>query len=165
MDDYRAFWADLVEVDGKLDLRKVAAELHDYHYLIKELPGLYDNLTGGAISKPNTRTDVVLEYANARAHKLAAEFAAEVREHERDELAAVQAQHAEDFRGATILLSAFLQAAGGTITVPGRVLRETGETGGPATVYRVEDAAADTVTYTTTPPLVARAEQPQNPPQ
>jgi hypothetical protein len=95
---------------------------------------------------------VVLEYANARAHKLAAEFAAEVREHERDELAAVQAQHAEDFRGATILLSAFLQAAGGTITVPGRVLRETGETGGPATVYRVEDAAADTVTYTLTRP-------------
>jgi hypothetical protein len=145
MDDYRAFWADLVEVDGQLDLRKVAAELHDYLYLIKELPGLYDNLTGGAISKPNTRTDVVLEYANARANRLAADAVAEARE----EWAQEREQWIRDFNGASILLFGFLDSAGGSLTLPESRLHEVDV---QRTVYRIDNPAEGTVTYTLTRP-------------
>lgn len=56
-DDYRrtyeSFWRPLVETDGKLDLDKVARELHDYSHLISEVPKVYVHVTGGAMSYPN----------------------------------------------------------------------------------------------------------------
>lgn len=54
MKTYRDFWADLVETDGKLDLDKVARELSDYSFLMHEVPKVYDHVSGGMISKPNT---------------------------------------------------------------------------------------------------------------
>jgi len=51
---YREFWKPLVETDGKLDQDKVMRELHDYHFLIDQVPKVYGHVSGNKISKPNT---------------------------------------------------------------------------------------------------------------
>ncbi|MFG1857558.1 hypothetical protein ACGFJT_37390 [Actinomadura geliboluensis] len=49
------FWKQIVErPDGTLDLDQVKRELHDYHQLLQKIPKVYDEITGGRISKPNT---------------------------------------------------------------------------------------------------------------
>lgn len=53
-ESYDHFWKDLVEVDGKMDEELVKAELHDYHFVIDQVPKVYDAVSGGRISKPNT---------------------------------------------------------------------------------------------------------------
>ena len=59
---YRDFWAPLVEHNGVVDMELVKAELHDYHMLLSNVPIVYDHITGGRISKPNTSaTDVIAE--------------------------------------------------------------------------------------------------------
>lgn len=54
------FWAPIVAPDGVLNLEQVKAELHDYYTLICEVPKVYDHITGGRISKPNTLASVVI---------------------------------------------------------------------------------------------------------
>lgn len=51
---YQEYWKALVETDGKLDLDKVMRELHDYHFMIEQVPKVYGHVSGGMISKPNT---------------------------------------------------------------------------------------------------------------
>ncbi len=51
---YDEFWKDLVETDGVLDLEKVKAELADFHDVMHEVSQAYCEITGGALSKPNT---------------------------------------------------------------------------------------------------------------
>ncbi|HWB34889.1 MAG TPA: hypothetical protein VHA75_02585 [Rugosimonospora sp.] len=72
MTTYRETWADLVETDGKLDLDKVARELHDYHFLLCEVPLAYDAVTGGRISKPNTRATAVEQCATDYSNRIQA---------------------------------------------------------------------------------------------
>jgi hypothetical protein len=55
---YRKFWKALVETDGKLDLDKVMRELHDYSFLLDQVPKVYDHVSG--ISKPNTHAFEVI---------------------------------------------------------------------------------------------------------
>ena len=52
--DYEEFWKDLVEVDGKIDKDKVMRELSDYRFMLEQVPKVYDHVSGGRISKPNT---------------------------------------------------------------------------------------------------------------
>ena len=60
--DFNEFWKDLVcKPDGTLDPEKVKRELFDFHVVMGEVQKVYDNLTGGKISKPNTRAEVVIE--------------------------------------------------------------------------------------------------------
>lgn len=57
---YEKFWKGLVETDGKLDLDKVMRELHDYSFMMDEVPKVYDHVSGGVISKPNTHAFEVI---------------------------------------------------------------------------------------------------------
>lgn len=71
-DDYMAtfneFWRDLVtDESGQLDLDKVARELADYKMVLGEVPKVYDELTGGRLSKPHTAAHHVIAEANDRA--------------------------------------------------------------------------------------------------
>jgi hypothetical protein len=61
---YNEFWKDLVETDGKMDPEKVKAELYDFRQLIRNIPKVYDAVTGGRISKPLTDVDVVISEFN-----------------------------------------------------------------------------------------------------
>jgi hypothetical protein len=65
---YREHWADLVEVNGRLDFDKVARELHDYWTAIEQVSRAYDEVTGGRVSKPNTAASYVVQFANERAN-------------------------------------------------------------------------------------------------
>lgn len=61
---YDEFWRDIVErPDGSLDVDQVKRELHDYRQLLREVPKVYMHVTGGKISKPNTRSEVVIAQA------------------------------------------------------------------------------------------------------
>ena len=54
-DDDWAFWKDLVcNEDGTLNLQKVKGELHDYGVILDQVREVYDHVSGGRISKPNT---------------------------------------------------------------------------------------------------------------
>lgn len=67
MEDYERtyveFWRNIVETDGLLDPDKVKRELHDYRTLIRHASEIYDEVTGGRISKPLTLPMHVIDEA------------------------------------------------------------------------------------------------------
>lgn len=59
---YEEFWKEIVEnPDGSLNLDQVKRELHDYERLLSEVPQVFCHVTGGLISKPNTKAECVIE--------------------------------------------------------------------------------------------------------
>ncbi len=64
--DYEDFWKDIVEENGVLNLDQVKRELSDYHFLLEEVPKVYDAVSGGLISKPNTYAYEVLNEFNEK---------------------------------------------------------------------------------------------------
>lgn len=59
---YEEFWKELVEnPDGSLNVDQVKRELHDYECLLSEVPQVFCHVTGGLISKPNTKAEYVIE--------------------------------------------------------------------------------------------------------
>lgn len=65
--DYQEFWKDIVENnDGTLDIEQVKRELSDFKYFIDNIPKLYDNITGGYISKHMTDINSVIDRVNER---------------------------------------------------------------------------------------------------
>lgn len=64
---YNDFWKDLVEDDnGSLNRDKVMRELADYHNVMQQVSLVYDDITGGRISKPNTMAFEVIGVAQER---------------------------------------------------------------------------------------------------
>lgn len=57
---FQEFWAEIVQSNGVLDVDQVKRELFDYHAMLKEVPKVYDVVTGGRISKPNTSATAVI---------------------------------------------------------------------------------------------------------
>lgn len=60
---FEEFWADIVMPDRVLSLDAVKRELHDYKMVMDGASEVYVILTGGAISKPNTDPQVVINLA------------------------------------------------------------------------------------------------------
>ena len=58
--DWKKFWKDIVIKNGKLDLDQIKCELYDFHEMMREVSKVYDVITGGMISKPNTMADAVI---------------------------------------------------------------------------------------------------------
>ncbi len=48
------FWWPLLEKDGLLDLAQIMRELYDFRMVMQEVRHVYDHLTNGKFSKPNT---------------------------------------------------------------------------------------------------------------
>lgn len=64
---YDDFWKEIVEnPDGTLNRDQVMRELHDYRVLLEEVPKVYDEVTGGRLSKPNTAACHVIDAVNER---------------------------------------------------------------------------------------------------
>ncbi len=63
---YEDFWKDIVEEDGKIKLDQIKRELHDYHYMITEIPKLYCSITQSKISKPLTHIHHIEEIVDQR---------------------------------------------------------------------------------------------------
>jgi hypothetical protein len=69
MEDYEKtfedFWKELVcKPDGSLNIDQVKRELHDYHTVLSQVSRVYDHITGGRISKPNTLAFEVITQAD-----------------------------------------------------------------------------------------------------
>jgi hypothetical protein len=67
------FWAPICAPDGELDLEQVKKELFDCHGMIQEIPKVFDHVTGGRISKPNTMAFEVIAMADEHYEEIAAE--------------------------------------------------------------------------------------------
>ena len=64
---YDEFWREVVErPDGTLNADQVKRELHDYRMLLRQVPEVYDSVTGGQVSKPDTLSHHVIDAANRR---------------------------------------------------------------------------------------------------
>ena len=57
---YQDFWKGILEDEnGNTDIDKVKRELYDYSVILDQVPLVYDYVTGGVCSKPNTCASVV----------------------------------------------------------------------------------------------------------
>lgn len=63
---FQDFWAPLVCPDGTWDLGQVKRELYDYHAMIAEVTKVYDTLTCGRFTKPNTAAEHILSEVEER---------------------------------------------------------------------------------------------------
>jgi len=61
---YEDFWKHLVEYDGVLNKDSVMNELADYHYLLDQIPNVYEHVTGGELSKVMYPSDTVIRLAD-----------------------------------------------------------------------------------------------------
>lgn len=76
-------FAHVVRPDGSIDPELVARELHDYEMLLDFVPKVYQHVTGGRVSKPNTRPEAVIAEHDDFMNRLCAEAVAEAREEDR----------------------------------------------------------------------------------
>jgi len=75
---YDEFWRDIVErPDGTLDPDQVKKELHDFRFMIEQVPQVYSHVTDGRISKPNTYAFEVTGQADEVAQRWADDHAAD----------------------------------------------------------------------------------------
>lgn len=61
---YDEFWKPLLEKDGFLDMQQLKRELFDFYNVIKNVPKVYDHITGGKVSKILTDPKVVCDLAD-----------------------------------------------------------------------------------------------------
>ncbi len=58
---FNEFWKPiLAKESGEIDIAQLKKELFDYHMILGEVPKVYDSVTNGQVSKPNTAADVVI---------------------------------------------------------------------------------------------------------
>lgn len=61
---FKEWWQPIVMPDGEWDLEQVKRELYDYARMIQDVSEVYDHITRGAISKPDTLPEVVIAVAD-----------------------------------------------------------------------------------------------------
>lgn len=60
--NYNEIWKAVVEnPDGSLNKEQIIKELADFSMLIDNLSKIYDYISGGLVSKPNTRPEAVIQ--------------------------------------------------------------------------------------------------------
>lgn len=59
--DWEDFWKEIcLNEDGTINLEQIKRELSDFHGVLSEVSKVYENITRGAISKPNTQAKYVI---------------------------------------------------------------------------------------------------------
>lgn len=58
---WEEFWRDIVTDHGEPNLDLIKRELFDYHTALHEVPKVYDAITHGRFTKPNTTAQVILD--------------------------------------------------------------------------------------------------------
>ncbi len=70
-ENFQKFWADIIILpDGSVNLEQVKRELFDYSMVMREASKVYEELTGGRISKTNTFASEVLSIVNERTEEM-----------------------------------------------------------------------------------------------
>lgn len=105
MSDYQAtyahFWKDLVEnKDGSLNRDAVMRELADYHFILGQVPLVYDEVTGGLVSEPRAMGHAIISIYQERLQQTADEAVVE----QLHELAATVEDEAESAAAAVALI-------------------------------------------------------------
>lgn len=54
------FWWPILEKEGRLDLAQIMRELYDFRVVMQEVSKVYDQLTNGKFSKPNTAAEYII---------------------------------------------------------------------------------------------------------
>ena len=63
--NYIKFWKDIVEnPDGTINKKQLMRELSDFTFVMDEVPKVYDEITGGMLSKINYYASGVIEMHN-----------------------------------------------------------------------------------------------------
>lgn len=63
--DWIEFWEDICTTDtGDLDLAQIKKELSDFRMVMGQVSLVYDHITGGKITKPNTEAETVIAMAD-----------------------------------------------------------------------------------------------------
>jgi hypothetical protein len=58
---WQSFWKDICEnADGTLNIEQIKKELADYKVCLDEVSKVYDDITGGRLSKPLYKAETVL---------------------------------------------------------------------------------------------------------
>ncbi len=57
---YDEYWKGIIEPGGKFSKDQMMRELADFHFLIKNVPKVYDHATGGQYSKPMYRAEAMM---------------------------------------------------------------------------------------------------------
>jgi hypothetical protein len=86
---YDRFWRPLVEINGVMVPELVRRELHDYAWLLDQVPKVYAHVTGGKLSKPHYTANAVCTQADEHYEQGYGEAAAEAVLAERQVLAPV----------------------------------------------------------------------------
>lgn len=55
------YWRNIVTDHGEPNLDLIKRELFDYHTTLEEVPKVYDVITRGRFTKPNTRAQLILD--------------------------------------------------------------------------------------------------------
>jgi len=81
---YDSFWKEIIEKDGVVNIDQVKRELYDFAMMIKEVGEVYCHVTNGAISKPNTCSDVVIDiHDDIRTREIEEAIAEELEAHQK----------------------------------------------------------------------------------
>ena len=67
---WQHFWAPICTHDGKIDIDLIKTELYDYQAILHEVALVYDHVTNGHISKPNTPAAAVIGEFDAFVERL-----------------------------------------------------------------------------------------------
>lgn len=61
------FWKTIIcNEDGTINIEQLKLELYDYSFMLKEVPTVYSEVTGGMLSKPNYYAKTVISVFNER---------------------------------------------------------------------------------------------------
>ena len=66
---WKEFWLPILTTKGKLDEKKVKAEIHDFDFVIGELPKVYCHVTGSRLSKHMYKAETVIAAHDDTCHE------------------------------------------------------------------------------------------------
>ena len=73
-------WRPLLFTDGELDEQKIANEMHDLVFVLRQVSEVYEHITGGALSKEMYFADTIIAKHNEQIEKAVDEALDEVLE-------------------------------------------------------------------------------------
>lgn len=79
MKDYEQKWEEVwkeicTNADGSINLDQIKRELYDFSIVMHNVSQVYDHITGGRISKPNTDAGAVVQVADEYYDELHANY-------------------------------------------------------------------------------------------
>lgn len=58
--EFNEFWLPLITTERQLDIEKIKNELHDYAFILEQVPKVYMHVTSDRLSKANYHADTII---------------------------------------------------------------------------------------------------------